>query len=546
MKNIYNFIRLLTVIVLCSSLYVSCKKAEPNALTADRLFRPIVTTANYSGTTIDLTWARYTGAKSYQLEISVDSFKTILQSVRTDTTRYTFTNLNYDTKYQLHVRSIGAVILSATDDTIRSLYYTLPDVQTLDYPTQLISPTSSDVVDNSIRVNWTVTSTSYTRIDVLQGTTLVTSVNLTTADNTAGQKIISGLTPGTTYIVKIYNGTSYMGKKTFTTAAAQVFTGDVVDLRGFTDAKALNLLTQAFVDSLSTAHPTGFNLILSGGTTYGINSAISIGVSMNIVTGLSFKGKSVMAIDGNFVVPAKTVDAIRFEKIFFTEGLTKLRTTSNYGGTYLFNFNVSGAVLNKLTLENCDIKYKRGVIRLQTTATISAITLNKCLVDSVNDYGVINNGNAASYIGDIVVTNSSFSHCAKLFVGGATKGINSLDMEFCTTYFTPTATGNYLFDYNTNTVPGGIIIKSSLFGAGAAATSNGMRSSCTNINITNCYKASDLTWTLNTALTAPNAPINDFINMTKTTAQIFTDPIHGNLQVTDPLLDNKVGDPRWW
>jgi hypothetical protein len=293
------------------------------------------------------------------------------------------------------------------------------------------------------------------------------------------------------------------------------------------------------------AHPAGFNLILSGGTTYGMGT-ISITVPMNTVTGLSFKGKAVIAMDGNFVVPAKTVDAIRFEKIYFSEGLTKTRTVS-YGANYLFNFNIAGAILNKLTLENCDLKYKRGGIRMQTTATINAITLNKCLVDSVNDYGVINNGNAASYIGDIVVTNSTFSHCSKLFVGGQTLGIKSLDMENCTTYFVPQTVGNYLFDYNNNTVPSGITIKNSLFGAGAAATSNGMRSSCVNINITNCYKASDLVWTLNTAGTAPNAPINDFINMTKTTLQIFTDPIHGNLQVTDPLLvNNKVGDPRWF
>lgn len=544
MKNIYNFIRLLTGIVLCSSLYVSCK-VEPNTLTADRLFRPIVTTSNYSGTSIDLTWDRYLGAKTYQLEISVDSFKTVLRSVRTDTTRYTFTNLDYDTKYQIQVCSIGDVKLSATGDTIKSKFYTLPDVTTLDYPTNLISPTSSDVIDNAIRVKWTVTANTYSRIDVLSGKTVVTSVNLTSADNTAGQKIIAGLSPATTYIVKIYNGAAYMGKKTFTTAAAQIFIGDIVDLRGFSDTKALNIITQTYVDSLSAAHPNGFNLILSGGTTYAVGT-IAITVPMNVVTGLSFMGKSVMAMDGNFVVPAsKSVDAIRFEKIYFSEGSTKL-ISGSYSGNYLFNFNASGAVLNKLTLENCNIKYKRGVIRMQTTATINTLTMNNCLVDSVKDYGVINNGNAASYIGDIVVTNSTFSNCQKLFIGGQTLGINSLDMENCTTNSTPTATGNYLLDYNKNVIPGGITIKNCLFGAGGSATVNGMRSSCVNITITNCYKASDLQWTLNTAGTDFNAPINDFINMTKTTAQIFTDPVNGNLHVTDPLLVNKIGDSRWW
>jgi len=545
MKNIFNFKTLFFAILLGVGLLAGCKDDESMG-NADRLFRPIMHDGSYGGTWIKLNWDHYTGAKRYELELSVDSFKTILVTGKTDSISYTFSNLNYDTKYQVRLRSIGDVKL-ASGDTIKSAYYVTSDVTTLDYPTKLTTPTTSDVIDNSIRVKWDFSTAVYTQIKVLlDKTTEFKTVTLTAADNLAGTKIIGGLQPQTSYIVKIYQGDAYMGKKTFTTASSQVFTGDVVDLRNFTDDLSKNMITQTFVDSISTAHPAGLNLVLSGGTTYNIGT-ILVPVNINFITGLSFKGKAIMAIDGNFATPpAKTVGTLRFEKIFFTEGPTKLKTAANFGGTYLFNFNQTGAILDKMILENCDVKYKRGAIRMQTTATINQISINNCLFDSIGDYGVVNNANDASYIKDIIIKNSTVAHAAKLFTCGKKLGINSITIENFTSCYSPTSTANYFLDYSGNNVPGGISVKNSLFGAASGATSNGMRSSCTNISITNCFRASDLVWTLNADGITQTAPITDFVDFGKTTALIFADPTKSNFKVTDAKLVNKIGDPRWW
>ena len=555
MKNIFNFKTLFLAVVLATGLLASCKDEEmlPGV---DRLFRPIANTATVSMTWIKIDWDKYKGAKHYVLDLSVDSFKTVLRTSRTDSATYTFTGLDYDTKYNIRIHSVGDSILS-NGDTIKSLNYVLPDVTTLDYPTLLTSPTSNDLIDNSIRMYWTLSSDSYTRVDVMiNKDSVYKSVLVTAAENLAGTKIISGLQPGVNYMVKIFQGANYKGKKYYKTTAAQVFTGDVVDLRNFSDDKALSVLNQTFVDSLATAHPAGFNLVLSGGTSYTLPT-INVSVPMNIITGLSFKGKAIMAVNGGFgIAAAKTVSSLRFEKIFFTQGNTsgKLKTDANYGGTYLFNLNLTNGNIGSMTLENCDIKYKRGVIRMQTTATITSLTINNCLMDSIGGYGVVNNANAASYIGDIVVTNSTVAHADKLFVGGASLGIKSLTIQNLTTCYAPQSissplpafSANYFFDYKGNTIPGGITITNSLFGAGGNAAVNGMQSSCQNITMTNCYKASDLTWYVNPT-TLATAPIDAFVSLGKLTTDIFTDPVKSNFKIKDATTaSKKIGDPRWW
>lgn len=549
MRNILNFKKLILFSAVISLVLAGCKDEEflPGA---DRLFRPIINTSTVSMTWIRVEWDRYKGAKSYELEVSVDTFKTILRSNRTDSTQYTFTNLDFDTKYQIRLRAVGDSII-ASGDTIRSMYF-VTNLSTIDYPTQLITPTSSDVIDKSIRVKWHVTPFVYSRIDVMVNKDSVyKTVELTDVDNQAGEIIIPGLQPETSYIVKIFSGDDYKGKKTFKTAASQVFEGDVVDLRDYSDEQAKTLLTQAYIDSIGAAHPAGLNLILSGGTNYTVPTLI-LPVSMNIVTGLSFKGKAVMEVNGGFAVKASTeVPTMRFEKIFFTQGNVagKLKTDGNYGGTYLINMNQASGNIGTLTLENCDVKYKRGAIRMQTTAAIQKLNINNCIFDSIGGYGIVNNGNDASYIGDIVVSNSTFAHADKLFTCGKLLGINSIAISNITTCFAPAASV-YFLDYNTNAVPGGVSISNSVFGPGiAGAAVNGMRFSTAtppNASVTNCFKTSDLTWAINATTLAPNAPINDFIDLGAASTAIFGDVTKSNYKVSDSKLINKVGDPRWW
>ena len=318
MKNNMNIAKRILLPVVILLVLAGCDRTEDLG-NPDRLFRPIFKEPVVSMTWIKAEWDKYKGTNSYEVELSTDTFKNILRSNRTDSALITFNNLEFDTPYQIRVRGVGDSILSS-GDTIRSEYNIL-HTRTQDYPTQLITPASADVIDKSIRVKWTVTSLVYSHIDVmLDKNTVYKTIPITEADNLAGEKIISGLQPSTSYIVKIYSEDGYKGKKTFKTVDSQVFEGPVVDLRDFSDEEAFSKITQAFIDSLGTAYPEGFNLVLSGGTRYKLPT-INIPVSMNMVTGLSFKGKAIVAVNGNFGIKAATnVGAVKIEKVFFTEG----------------------------------------------------------------------------------------------------------------------------------------------------------------------------------------------------------------------------------
>lgn len=547
MKNI-NFRKLILISSIFTLFFTSCKQDE-DFLLADRLFRPIVKTSTISGTWIKIEWDKYKGAKSYELELSTDTFKTILRSNRTDSTRFTFTNLEFDTKYQIRYRSVGDSIV-ASGDTIRSAY-SIVNLATIDYPTYLKTPESADIIDKSIRVKWNVTSLVYTRFDIMVSKDSVyKSVTITAEENAAGVKIISGLQPTTTYFVKIFDETGYKGKKVIKTVSSQVFEGDVVDLRDLTDDIALNKLSQLYFDSLATVYPNGFNLILSGGTKYKVPT-INMPVSVNIVTGLSFKGKAVMAVNGSIgVKAATTVPSIKMEKLFFTEGTDagKLRTDANFGGTYLFNLNQANGNVDNVVIENCEIKYKRGAFRIQTTSTVGLLTINNCIFDSIGGYGIVNLDNAGAMVTDLVLKNSTFLHydgylCRNI---KSTVQPNSIKVENITSCFAP-ASGRYFFELTDRTYPGGIILKNSIFGSvkDAATTVNGLRSASTNVTVDNCFKTSDLVWAVAVGATAPTFPI-DCTELGKTSAEIFADPATRNYKVSLSSLVNKAGDPRWW
>jgi hypothetical protein len=448
----------------------------------------------------------------------------------------------------LYIYRAGEVVEKHVVTQIDSITFHSID-SLLNYPTKLISPSSLDIIDNSIRLKWDVTGITYSRIDVcLNNSSVLKSVSLTADDNIKGQKIISGLLPSTTYYLKIFENDTFKGEKVVSTIAAQKFKGDVVDLRNYSETASLNLLSQTFIDSLCAEHQSGFNLLLAGGVKYVI-STIALPVNMNILTGMSFKGKATMAINGNFTVPAATtVGSIRFENVFFDQGTIsgKYKTDTNYGATYVFNFNNSDGNVDSLKIENCTIKYKRGFIRLQTSAIIQFLSINNCTFDSIAGYGLVNNANDASYIGVIEFKNSTVSHTDKMFTCGRALGINSITLDFVTTCYAPSS-ASYFLDYANNAIPGGIIIRNSIFGIGSgSALVNGMRSSCGNISVSNCFKASDMGWVLNSTSGLPNAPITGVIDLGLTTAQIFAAPVANKFKVTDSRLVNLVGDPRWW
>ncbi|MEG1586635.1 MAG: hypothetical protein RR346_07155, partial [Bacteroidales bacterium] len=424
MKNIFKksiLFSLLLGMCLVSSCEDDDKLGQP-----DRLFRPVIGDVSYSGTWIKLKWDRYVGADQFLLELSTDSFANILRTVTTDSTQYTFQNLDYDTSYQLRLKSMG--------NGISSSYFVQDNITTLDFPTKLITPGSEDVVDVAVRVKWAVTDEIYDSLVVFKNDSLIRRIDLTPEIYGMGEHIVSGLQPATGYFIKAYAGGEYKGKKSYRTSASQNFDGAVVDLRAFSASEAYQMITQEFIDSIES----GSSVIMNGGTTYLLPTLV-LSKDITFVTGLSLSGKARFAVEGNFDIEEnlEMPISIVLKDLFFTDSENKPKTSSDYGGTYLFNLGKNNGLAREIIITGCDIRYKRGIMRIKSPNVVDLVKIENTVCDSIGGYGVINVDHAAGDLKDLVIRNSTFSHCDIFLVNGKGVSPQSVTIENVTTFQTP-------------------------------------------------------------------------------------------------------------
>lgn len=518
-----------------AGVFSACDEEEQLG-TPDRLFRPVVKETSYSGTWIRMEWDRYEGAETFQLQLSVDSFATVLSEVETDTTFYLFEDLDYDTEYQIRVRSIGTLLSSE--------FFVAENITTSDYPTKLVSPGAEDVIDNRARIRWE--EAVYDSLRVFRNDTLQFTMALSEAENTAGQVVLRGLVPEQPYIVRAYADGEYMGKKAFATLAPEVFEGAVVDLREYSNEESYSLLKADSVAVWEALYPEGYTVVLAGGATYSIDTGIEFATNVRFVTGLSLDGFARFAISSNFDAAAGAqLDYLRFEKVVFTEHVDKPKEGDHFGATYVFNFGTGGANVGELVFENCDIRYKRGVIRMKSPTTLGRFVMNNCVVDSISGYGVLNLDNSEVVCGDVVVSNSTIGHAQKFIVARKAISLESVTLENVTTYHTPNGSGDYFLDLENKSVPGGVLVKNSLFGpAWTSEIARGIRSMDAPVTVEKSYRTSDLKWGLdeNNNLIYPL----DLTDSGKTSVETFADVDNNDFTLIDKSLSGSVGDPRWW
>lgn len=538
MNNKMKIKYILFVLIAVMISIVACDDDDKYG-TPDRLFRPVVKETSYSGTWIRLEWDKYEGVELFNLELSVDSFATILASVETDTTFHLFEDLEYDTDYQIRIQSFG--------NNMESDYFINETVKTSDYPTKLLNPSASDIIDKKVRIRWS--EEVYDSLVVSKNDTIVSTIIVSEVANENEEIIIESLIPESSYIVRAYFEGNYMGKKGFTTVEEEIFEGDIKDLREYDSEESYTLINGSFVDDLASEYPEGVTVILSGGITYEIKSGIKFTSPIRFVTGLSLDGFATMSIHGNFDVLADAdIEKLSFEKIIFTDHPEKPRTDGHFGGTYLFNFDGGGAKVGELLFDNCDIRYKRGMVRAKAGATIERFVINNCFVDSIGGYGIFNLDHQESYGEDIIIKNSTFAYCEKFLVTRKTPHINSILLENLTIYKVPNGTGDFYMDLENKEVPGGVIVRNSIFGPSIGSSSKGIRfSKDINVSVTidKSYSTSDQAWTTNVDTGMPENPL-DLEKLSKSSDEIFSNPSELDFTVIDASLKSRAGDPRWW
>lgn len=568
MRKIYKTMLLLLAAATGMGTFVSCSDDDDLAK-ADALFRPIISDDNIEMGLdenlvpyMNVKWDNYTDANQYTVSVVPADASVAPKEITTSALSCHFDGLEYDKEYFINISAAN------TNNGLKSKAYSLT-ATTPDYPTSLSTIQMTDIIDIAARVRWTP-GVYYDRLRVLNDDDeVVTEVALTEEDNAAAQKVVYGLSPKTSYRVEAYNGDSYKGKKRFTTAASESFSGEVIDLRGLDENTAWKWFSvgsgSAYANTLDSLIKNEYQdkditVVLEGGTKYRI-ATIELPATtgtITFVTGLSLAGEAQMGVEGNFrVAGSSDVGGVVFNKIAFTDTDSKPRTDNHYGATYIFNLNQSGGNLGTLKFQNCSMKYKRGICRIQTAATIGNVIIDNCVIDSISGYGITNADNAKADIQNVKITNTTVSNAEKICVG--TKGLqpNSLVVENCTFVYT-IADAKPFFDFkssNWSSFKDKFVFKNCLIGmagrnkeelatTGISGWSGDLQPECSDIYYTN-----DLLWQpVSEEDPTPRAAFPGTMLSTNT-ANTFQDAASSNFKVITNELGGskpKPGDPRWY
>ena len=569
MRKIFKTMLLFAAVSAAMGTFVSCSD-DDDLTKADALFRPVITDDNLelgldenNVPYMIVKWDNYTDANQYTVSVVPVDASVPAKEITTSELTCRFEGLEYDKEYFVNISAAN------TNSGLSSKAFSLT-ATTPDYPTSLSTLQATDIIDIAARVRWTP-GVFYDRLRIIQDSDdeVVAEVTLTEEDNAAAQKVIYGLYPKTSYRVEAYAGNAYKGKKRFTTVASENFNGEVIDLRGLDADKAWKWFSvgsgSAYANTLDSLIKTEYQdkditIVLEGGTRYRI-ATIELPATtgtLTFVTGLSLAGEAQMGVEGNFrVAGSSDVGGVVFDKIAFTDTESKPRTDSHYGATYIFNFNQSGGNIGTIKFTNCSIKYKRGICRIQTTASIQNVIVDNCIIDSISGYGITNADNSKADIQNVKITNTTVSNAEKICVG--TKGLqpNSLVVENCTFVYT-IADAKPFFDFkssNWSSFKDKFIFKNCLIGmagrnkeelatTGISGWSGDLQPECSDIYYTN-----DLLWQpVSEEDPSPRAAFPGTM-LSTSTAATFKDAASSNFQVVTNELGGskpKPGDPRWY
>lgn len=529
MKNINNVtIKIFLAIAIVSAMFAACKKTDDLG-EAPRLFRPVLKDPLESnGNWIKVSWQAIKGAASYTAEVSRDSFKTVAAAITADTNYVLFENLAYDKLYQVQVRA------NAGDTSHNSNTSFLGEIKTARFPTILNVPTLSEVNDNSVKVSWTTGGAAVTDIKILlaSDSSVATAAVINSTDVTNEYKIVSGLAGSTGYIIYLYSGSTVRGWADFTTRAP--LTGNLVDLREITGRPSVLADTIPLIASGST-------IVLKRGETYEINTSINLDKTLSFVAGndLLVPDQPVIYMPANFnITSGASIDSLIFRDVTIRG--------SDYASKYCFNINTDCSI-GKLRFESCLAEIMRGLVRTQSKPVlINDFEIENCVIDSIAGYGVLTVDVTSSKVNNIKITNSTIYKAEKVIT--SRNNSNSLIIENCTFNEAPRG-GNYFIDYSisgTNEVATPISFKFNILGSGKSNSGNtdvrGYRvGPNTVIDVSSVYTTSDF---LSTNATGP---LPNLIPYTRSSTDIWEDPLNGNFKIVDNLFPgrNTAGDPRW-
>ncbi len=565
MKNL-NKLAIWGIIALFAALFTAC---EDNAITGDidypeenlsRLFAPIEFT--YVTPIIDgyeLEWSSVRGAEGYILQFSEDSLfneadetyyvehPNIVRDVKTHVVnspigKATVTGLGLD--HDLFIR------VAATAVGVEQSHWLVSEksYKTLDRPvvTVLKEVDRNLVFTTEATVEWDVALLAENPMDQLiikvNGETEESVVTLDAATQQAGSYTFTGLTEGTTYLVRGHNSAieGVFGDYNEVSFKTKSGAGDAVVYDGVEDFNALIARV-----------PDGSTIYIPAGMFVTLLNAEGDPVNVLINKDLTIRGES--STEGKPTIQFKefrlygNLGTVTFENIRF-EGKS--------GWGYVVNLRDEGdnkfLGCDELNFIDCEFTgYDNAIIRHQGTVGtgLGRIYVDNCYVHDFNNagsgYACFMFKNADYFVGEFVITNSTFYNVGTNIiehrsVAGAGRNCNAT-VRNCTFQNCGKNT-RYMFDFG-DTDTGNILFEKNVFGAVMdPASHKGYRGKTVSGEVVNCYATDDFVFASSAGILETATPLG------AAAVDIFVDAENGNLTLTGVAAPyaGSIGDPRWW
>ncbi len=541
---------------------------DKDHLEAPRLFSPVVTTS-VSANSLICTWQGIKEAVSYELTLQRalplpgEDGSTVYEDVKVvnievDPTGtnpyspYTFEDLDWDERYRVQIKAIGA--------SKESRVYTT-EYSTLTYPTKL--RTVNTMIDTAAKIEWnegddvdiaymnvfvrnadgTVTPWLHSESAAAEGDEQQTEYyyTVTEKDLKAGYAEIYALQPETDFRVIAYNADGeYRGRRDFHTQAAEVFDNPdaVVDLRAVDN----DTLKASLFEEL----PDNAILLLKGGTSYITTGTPKITKNFTMRTGMSLSGKATVMC-GGFAAEGN-IGNIRIENIKYT-CLPGDDKSSNFGGRYFFN-NGDLYNIDNLTFENVEVVAMRGFIRTRKDDQhIGNLVFNNCVLDSIGGYKLIHLDTNNTSIDEVTITNSTLSNIEGVIRANNRDNTNikKVDIDNCTFAY---AGSGELFLFKRDGCSEGLSfsMKNCVIGGnfpGKKAKGATFNASAT-AAFSNIFVANDFVWDTNADTGDVLNPLGDYKTMKEGMNDIWVNPAKGDFTFKSATLEcAEAGDPRW-
>lgn len=516
--------------------FTGCSDDEEGTRVLLRPVTTMVTDMNH----VQLSWKAVPGATEYVVEIYrvTDGVNELYDTITTSETSLTL-DLEWDDSYQIKVRGIGDGRESATWGT---------DVITLVFPT-ILGQTKS--IDTQARVTWTPTDefaiTTLTAVPLdKKGNEAgeAKTYEVSSEEYTAGEKILTDLTPSTSYKISAYSGEAildnYRGRVMLSTEAAD----------NFADFGTNQINVPADENYFNTVDwdnlPEGTVFILPEGQTYLIGSpeAINLSHSVAFVSPMTLGDYPTFRMEGAFNLPeGSNVSKINFKRINIKATSELADQTSNSLSGKQVVCPDKACQIDSIIFTDCSLENFRALVRTKNAdAKINSINFRECTMNGIGNQGMV--ASQKGYLGDVTFDECTATNICGIADMDKSEYGKSLTVKNCTFCYAPMENSYLTRLANTVTAT----FENCVFGAsmkidgkkpafdqpGTGGT--GDYRGTINATYTNCYATSDLNLKNALGWTGTNLDTNT----------MYQDPANHNFKLSSSFTGCQTAGASKW